>query len=120
QNVALRLTRVGGQRQCTRQLAVPRLERVPARTAVTELVAVVAALDDVEHAAGRHRVRIVVHREDPAKDIRADAEGVPEAGSHAAQFPAIGRTPKDMAAIAFSRDGGSVGAFELIGSTEVF
>src|SRR5205823_3296789 len=66
------------------------------------------------------RVRVVIHREDPAENVGADAEGIPKARGQAPQFSAVGRTPKDMAAIAFSRDGGSVGAFELIGSTEVF
>src|SRR5262249_56051699 len=89
------------------------------RAAVAELEAVVATLDDMHHAARRHGVGIVVHGEDAAVDVGADAERVPEAGRHAAKFLAVGRTPEHVAALAAARDGGAVGADQLVIGAEV-
>src|SRR5262249_54644206 len=105
--------------QRARQLAVPRLEGVTARTAVAELKPVIAAFDDMDHPARRHRVGIVVHREHAAKQVDANAERVPETRRHPAQTLAAGRTPEDVAALAAPGESGAVGADQLVIGAEV-
>jgi len=74
----------------------------------------------VDYAAWRHGVRVVVHGEDPAEDVGADAERVPEAGGHAAELLAVRGTPEDVAALAAAGKGRTVRAGELVVGAEVF
>src|SRR5439155_25670147 len=98
-HLARRLARPRDVRQRAGQLAVPRLEDVPPGAAVAELEPVVAALHDVYEPARRRRVRVVVHYEQPAVDVAAGAERVPEPGRHAAELLAVGRAVEDVPAL---------------------
>jgi hypothetical protein len=86
---------------------------------VAKLEAVVAPLDDMQEAARRHGVGIVVDGEHSAIDVAADAEWVPEAGGHAAQLLAVGRAPEDVAAVAFAGNRCAVGAHDLVRGAQV-
>src|SRR5579884_2019296 len=116
---ARRFAGAAHHRQRARQLPVPGLERVPARAAIAELVAVVAASNDMNEPAWRHGVGIVIHSEDAAEYIAADAEWVPEAGRHAPQLLPLSGTPEDAPAFAASYQCGAVGADQLVRCPQV-
>ena len=56
---------------------------MPARPAVTKLITVIASFDDVQQAAGRHGIRIVVYGPRAAEDVNRYAERVPKTGGDA-------------------------------------
>ena len=74
------LAGAGDHPQRAGQLAVPGGERVQSLAAVAEAVTVVAAVDDVQQAAGRARVGIVVDGEQPPEHVERHVERVPEPG----------------------------------------
>ena len=114
-----RLAGAADHRQRPGKLAVPRGEGMQPLAPVAELVAVVAALDHVDQAAGRARVGIVVDREEPAVDVGAAVERVPESRGDLGKLRAVGPAAEDLAAFRI-RDGRPVGAHERERCAEVF
>src|SRR5207237_3338514 len=118
-DLAGRLADIRHHRQRARQLPMPRLKRMLARSPVTELETVVASLDDVHHPAWRRLVRIVVHAEHMAITVATDDKRIPKAGGDAAQLRAVGRAVEDLSAVAFAAQHRAVGADQLVRRPEV-
>ena len=68
--------------------------------AVAKAVTVVAAVDDVQQAAGRARVGIVVHREQPPEHVERHVERVPEPGGDSLELGPVGLAAVDVAPFA--------------------
>src|SRR5262249_10463527 len=120
EHLARRFARAADHRQRSWQLAVPGLKDVPSGAAIAELKTIVSSLDHVHHPAGRHGVRVIIYREQPAKDVSAGAERVPEPRGHAAELFAVGSTPENVTALAATGNDCSICTDQLVAGTEVF
>src|SRR5262249_2133544 len=97
----------------------PSREGVQPLAAVAEAITIIAPFNDVQKPAGSARIRIVVHREQPAEGIDRQPESVPETRGDAHQPSAIRPTAIDAASLAAAAQGGAVGANHFVRRAKV-
>src|SRR5437899_536334 len=73
----------------------------------------------MEQAARRARVRVVIHAEKTAVNIKRQVERVPEPRRHADEARAIGVAAVDVAALAAAGERRAVTAHQLVSRTQV-
>lgn len=88
--------------------------------AIFKLVAVVAAGDDVEKAAGGAAVGVIIDRKEIFRVVESHAEWIPKARSEKLEFRPVGFAAKYISAFAAAADGGAVGSAECVVFAEIF
>src|ERR1043165_251989 len=114
-----RLTSSCNHAERARKFAIPCHERMQAAAAVSKLVAVVAALNDVKQAAGRTTVGIVNDREEVAKVIECQRERIPETGGEAFELRAVAIAFENIPAFAATAHRRPIFAFQRVWQPEI-
>ena len=115
-----RFTGRRNHRQRAGNFTVPGDEGVNAFAPVAKAETVIAILDDVQQAARRAAVGVVIDGEHAAGLIEAEAERVPESGRDFFELPALERAAVDVAALAAAAQSGAVAASDFVIRAEVF
>src|SRR6516162_2477586 len=99
---------------------MPGIKRMRALASIAEAVAIVASLDDMQQAARRPRIGIVVDREEPAIRIEATLKRVPKTGGEPLDVAPVRLAAEHVAPFAAAGEAAAVAADQLVWEAEVF